>query len=111
MEAQAVTFNLIQVGSIVFSVASIVGVYWNLKIKFEQMKTAYEKDIAQMKEEHLSIKAGKTAIRKEVEKEIDVIHKRLDVHKKDLDKHKEKTDDQFKEINEKLNIIIGKLEK
>lgn len=111
MEAANITFTLFQVISLVFSVASIIGVYWNLKIKFEQMKTSYEKDISQMKEEHLSIKAGKTAIRKELEKEIEVIHKRLDGHKGDLEKHKEKTEGQFKEINEKLNIIIGKLEK
>lgn len=111
MEAQNVTFTLFQVGSIVFSVASVVGVYWNLKIKLEQMKTGYDKDIQTMKEENLSIKAGKNAMRRDSEKEINILHKRVDKTNEELKEHRQQTDSQFKEINEKLNIIIGKLEK
>jgi len=100
-----VTFTLKDVFYICGLLVSILGGYFSLKNNSKNQA----KEIDELKERLLAVKAGKKAMRVDVistvEKKETVLHKRIDTIRDDLKDFRTKTDDEFRTINSNTSEI------
>ncbi len=97
-----------------FLISAVIGY-----TKLQSSTGANAKAIREMKSKHtddiLHIQNGKRAIKSEliimIKEYNDITNKRIDKTQEKVEKMQSKSDAEFKEVNEKLNRILGLLEK
>lgn len=126
INSSEIVFGMKDLIQIVGGVLATASAYLTLKYEFKAYKSTtetkflnmqkdYDKEVDKLKEDIISSKRGRHAIKKELE---EVIKERHEVTMKRIDKTQEEqktymtaTNQEFKEINSKLDKIIGSLEK
>ena len=107
--------DLITIGG---GIVATVTAYLTLKFTLDAFKTATEKEFTDIKsvsdEKFLAVKHGKNAIKKELEEKIvdlkEMSMARIDKTQERMEGFQKDNQVEFKEINGKLNKILGLLE-
>lgn len=113
-----ITFNLKDLGIVVAGVIATLTAFLTLSFKAVSNKEAIDLKLINFKENHdkeiLAAKNGRYAVKKEIFESIikleTVVMNRIDNTQRDMKEYGSKTDAEFKEINEKLNKILGLLD-
>lgn len=83
-------------------------------VRFETMEKEHEKEVSDLKDNILHVQNGKRALKKDligmIEKETGVLNRRVDKTNERAEEDKKENQAEFKEINGKLNKILGLLE-
>jgi len=106
------TGNMITIlGGVIATVTTFV----TLKVQAAAKEKADEKRFTDLetnlKEEVLSIKHGKTAMKKEMKEQIKEVDEhnraRIDKTQKEMRNYRDKTDEEFKQINSKMGVLTA----
>jgi len=106
------TGNMITIlGGVIATVTTFV----TLKVQAAAKEKADEKRFidleTNLKEEVLSIKHGKTAMKKEMKEQIKEVDEhnraRIDKTQKEMRNYRDKTDEEFKQINSKMGVLTA----
>lgn len=114
-----VVFGLKDTIMLVGGIVSLVITFLTLKLSFGAFKEAVNKEFKDLKKNYdekiMNIKHGKNAIKKELTEKFDsmekVMNKRIDKTQERMESNQKESQAEFKEINGKLNQILGLLEK
>lgn len=114
--------NLITIGGgFLVTVISFIKLQYDQKsdakatvVRFETLEKENTKEVEDLNNKILHVQNGKRAIKKDligmIEKEADVTKNRIDKTQERMEKDKAENQAEFKEINAKLNKIVGLLE-
>jgi len=84
------------------------------RVRFETIEKEHQKEVSKLEDNILHITNGKRAMKKEImtmmEKESEMVKARIDKTQERMEENKKENQAEFKEINGKLNQILGLLE-